>query len=76
MKKLFTAFVLTAAMLCFAMDTAFSYDVPEAYMGFSVSDQWYVFSKNMTDDALLNAVSLTVNISLPTPRRTVKFMLR
>ena len=61
MKKLFTAFVLTAAMLCFAMGTAFSYDVPEAYMGFSVSDQWYVFSKNMTDDALLNAVGLTAD---------------
>lgn len=61
MKKLFTAFVLTAAMLCFALGTAFSYDVPEAYMGFSVSDQWYVFSKNMTDDALLNAVGLTAD---------------
>ena len=33
-------------------------DAPEAYMGFSVPDEWYVFSKNMTDRALLDAVGL------------------
>lgn len=33
-------------------------DTPEAYMGFSVPDEWYVFSKNMTDRALLDAVGL------------------
>ncbi len=61
MKRLFTIFVLTAAMLCVAGSTAISYDVPEAYMGFSVSDQWYVFSKNMTDETLLNTVGLTAD---------------
>lgn len=33
-------------------------EVPEAYMGFSVPDEWYIFSKNMTDRALLDAVGL------------------
>ena len=33
-------------------------DEPEAYMGFSVPDEWYVFSKNMTDRTLLDAVGL------------------
>lgn len=61
MKRVFTCFILVAAALCFAGNTAIAYEIPEAYMGFSVSDQWYVFSKNMTDDALLNASGLTAD---------------
>ena len=61
MKKLLTIFVLAAAMLCMGMNAVCSYEVPEAYMGFSVSDQWYVFSKNMTDETLLNTVGLTAD---------------
>ncbi len=38
--------------------SASAIDAPEAYMGFSVPDEWYVFSKNMTDRALLDAVGL------------------
>ncbi len=31
----------------------------DAYMGFSVGEDWYVFSKNMTDTALLETFELT-----------------
>lgn len=60
MKK-FTAAIFLIAAFIFSVNTAFSYEVPEAYMGFSVPEQWYVFSKNMTDDTFLNAVGLTAD---------------
>ena len=32
---------------------------PDAYVGFSVSEDWLILSKNMTEDALLEAADLT-----------------
>lgn len=60
MKKLIAAVVLIMTVLTGTFGVR-AYDVPEAYMGFSVSEGWYAFSKNMTDTALLEAVDLTAD---------------
>jgi len=60
MKKLL-AIVMISIFLCGNMLFASAYEAPEAYMGFSVPEEWYVFSKNMTDNALLDAVGLNVD---------------
>ncbi len=59
MKKWIAAFMI-AIILVPGMVSA-SYQVPEAFMGFSVPDGWFIFSKNMEDQALLDAVDLTVD---------------
>lgn len=58
MKKLAWALLL-AVCLMIGANSVFGYEVPDAYMGFSVSDEWYVLSKDMEDDALLDALGLT-----------------
>ena len=60
MKKIITAFLLAFCLTSGTLPAFASYNVPEAYMGFSVSDDWFVFSKNMKNDALLEAVDMTV----------------
>lgn len=59
MKKIITITLTTLMMLSLLISPAFSFEVPEAYMGFSVPQHWYVFSKDMTDKALLDAVGMT-----------------
>ena len=46
-------------MIIFTQTTVLAYDTPEAYMGFSVTDDWYVFSKDMSDEEVLDALNLT-----------------
>lgn len=60
MKKIVCVLTLTVTFFC-TIFTAFSYDFPEAYMGFSVPEGWHVFSKNMTDKTLLDSVGLSSN---------------
>ena len=60
MKKLIAAFLLAFCLTASTLPAFASYSVPEAYMGFSVSDDWFIFSKNMKNDALLEAVDMTV----------------
>lgn len=61
MKKNIAKILLLITMLFSMQSLVYSYDVPEAYMGFSVPQHWYVLSKNMTDDTLLKAAGLTVD---------------
>jgi len=49
--------VITALGGCFTASA--SYSVPEAYMGFSVTEDWYVLSKNMEDEEMLEAMGIT-----------------
>lgn len=60
MKKIISTILMTLITLSLLISPASSFDVPEAYMGFSVPENFYVFSKNMTDKALLDAVDMTV----------------
>ncbi len=59
MKKGLFSFLLIAFICCNTVIMSHSFSVPEAYMGFSIPKDWYVFSKNMTDDALLETFDLT-----------------
>lgn len=56
-KKLFLVMMVLIS-LCVNTFSVSAIDEPEAYMGFSVPDDWYIFSKNMTDRTLLDAVGL------------------
>jgi len=58
MKKAISLLLLLV-MVFFVQTTVFSYEVSEAYMGFSVSDEWYVFSRDMKDKDVLDALDLT-----------------
>ena len=59
MKKWIAAILTAAALLSGSVSA--TYNVPEAYMGFSVADDWYIFSKNMENQELLDAVGLTAD---------------
>lgn len=60
MKKLIAAILAACCLTTSVLPALASYSVPEAYMGFSVSDDWFIFSKNMKNDTLLDAVDMTV----------------
>ncbi len=62
MKKRIIAIILS--LFCLCQTAVFAAEPPtnagtDAYMGFSVSNGWYVLSKNMTDTELLKALDLT-----------------
>jgi len=59
MKRMIVALLLCIVTVCGSTATAFSYASPESYMGFSLSKDWYIFSKDETDAVLLDAVGLT-----------------
>ena len=59
MKKWIAALLIAITLIPGTVSA--SYQVPEAYMGFSVPDGWFIFSKNMEDQTLLDAVDLTVD---------------
>lgn len=61
MNKKLMVVVTTLIFLCSNIFSVLAYEEPDAYMGFSVPEQWYVFSKNMTDVALLDAVGLSAD---------------
>lgn len=58
MKKILALLILTVTFFTFSA-TAFSEKAPEAFMGFSVTEDWLVFSKDMTDESLLDSLDLT-----------------
>ncbi len=58
MKKCIIA-VLLAVFAFGGVISAGASNLPESYMGFSVSKDWYTFSKNMTDTDLLESVDLS-----------------
>lgn len=58
MKKILAIFALV--VMIFSMcQAAFAQSTPEAFMGFSVTEDWLVFSKDMTDEKLLETLDLT-----------------
>ena len=62
MKKRIIAIILS--LFCLCQTAVFAAEAPtnagtDAYMGFSVSNGWYILSKNMTDTELLKALGLT-----------------
>ena len=62
MKKRIIAIILS--LFCLCQTAVFAAEAPtnagtDAYMGFSVSNGWYILSKNMTDAELLKALELT-----------------
>lgn len=59
MKKWIAAILMIGMIATTTVTSYASYNVPEAYMGFSVTEDWHVFSKNMEDSELLDAVGLT-----------------
>ncbi len=56
MKKLVCGIFVVLIMI----GAGFVAGAEDAYMGFSVSDEWYVFSRDMTDTELLKSLDLTV----------------
>lgn len=59
MKRWIAAVLMTMMVVGGSVSASASYSVPEAYMGFSVTEDWYVLSKNMEDEALLEAMGVT-----------------
>lgn len=58
MKKILAVLMTVVTMATFSL-TAFAQNTPEAFMGFSVTEDWLIFSKDMTDTSLLEAIDMT-----------------
>lgn len=57
MKKVFA---LTIAVLILVMSSLCAF-AEDAYMGFSVSEEWFVFSRDMKDENLLKSIDMTAS---------------
>ncbi len=58
MKKIISLLVLITTIFSLSI-TAYAEKKPEAFMGFSVTEDWLVFSKDMTDESLLDSLYIT-----------------
>ncbi len=59
MKTRISTMILTLIFFILISFSVCASSAPKSYMGFSVSEDWYVFSKETTDKALLDAVGLS-----------------
>ncbi len=58
MKKILAVLMLAVTITTQSI-TAFAQNTPEAFMGFSVTEDWLIFSKDMTDTSLLESIDMT-----------------
>lgn len=53
--------VLTLVMTMLILITSVSVFAEDAYMGFSVSEEWFVFSRDMKDESLLQSIDMSAS---------------
>ncbi|MBR4890559.1 MAG: hypothetical protein IKU15_04650 [Clostridia bacterium] len=59
MNKIIKSFILTFLIVCLGTGFVYSEGINDSFMEFTLPNDWYIFSKNMEDDALLDAANIT-----------------